>query len=109
MCAGWIADSENINLEVSRLDEVCSDGGLTRGGEILHEAQADVLVEGEAVAGGGDGPAELPVPVDGFPAPGPGVEVRVVVHRVQQQHNEQSLHPDLSLLQQGVLADEVDV
>ena len=68
MCAGWIADSENINLEVSRLDEVCCDGGLTRGGEILHEAQADVLVEGEAVAGGGDGPAELPVPVETVPA-----------------------------------------
>ena len=68
MGAGRVADSENINLEVSRLDEVCCDGRLTRGREVLHEAQADMLVEGEAVAGGGHGPAELPVPVELVPA-----------------------------------------
>ena len=32
--------------------------------EVLHEAEADLLAEGEAVAGRGDGAAELVIPVD---------------------------------------------
>ena len=110
MGTGWISHAKNINLKVSSFDKLRGDdAGLVGGTEVLDEAETDVFVEGEAVAGGGDRPAELVVPVDGLSPPGPGVEVSVVVHRVQQQHHEQSPHPDLLLLQQSVLADEVDV
>ena len=84
MGTGWISDAKNINFKVSSFDKLrCDDARLTGGTEVLDEAETDVFVEGEAVAGGGDGPAELVVPVDSFPSPGPGVQVSVVVHRVQ--------------------------
>ena len=110
MSTGWVSDTKDIDLKVSSFNKLRRDDARLVGvTEILDEAETDVFVEGEAVAGGGDGPAELVVPVDGFSSPGPGVQVSVVVHRVQQQHHEQSPHPDLLLLQQSVLTDEVDI
>ena len=84
MSTGWVSHAKNIDFKVSSFDKLrCDDARLVGGTEILDEAETDVFVEGEAVAGGGDGPAELVVPVNGFSAPGPGVQVCVVIHRVQ--------------------------
>ena len=83
----------DLHLEVTRLHEVLPDEpGLALLVLVLDEAQGDVLAQGEAEAGGGDGAAQLVIPVDGLAAPGPGVQVSGVLDRVQQQHHEQLPH-----------------
>lgn len=99
--------SRNVNLILSPVDELCCHHLLFSSvlGKIVHEAQADVALQGVAVGAAGGLAHILPIPVNGLSPPRPEVQVCVVV--VQDEHGEAFVHPIMLLLQQGISAKEV--
>ena len=90
--------SRNVNLIFSPVDEIRCHHLLLPCvlGEVVHEAQTHVALQGVAVGAAGGLAHVLPVPVNGLPPPRPEVQVCVVV--VQDEHGEALVHPVLPLL-----------
>lgn len=106
---GWVTLPGDVHLIVPTVDEVWSDGG----GQPVwawrrrHKAKADVALQGVAVGAAGGRPGQLTIAVDGLPPPGPQVQLGIVV--VEDQHDKSTRDAVLTLLQQGLAAEEVRV
>lgn len=99
--------SRDVNLILSPVDEICRHHLLFPSvlGEVVHEAQADVALQGVAIGTAGGLAGVQPVPVNGLSPPGPEVQVCVMV--VQDEHSQAFVHPVLPLLQQGISTNEI--
>lgn len=106
---GWVTLAGDVHLVVAAVDEVWSDrsGKPVWAWRRRHVPKADVALQGVAVSAAGGRPGELAIAVDGLPPPGPQVQFGVVV--VENQHDKSTGHAVLTLLQQGLAAEEVRV
>lgn len=97
----------DVNLVFSPVDEICCHHLLFTSvlREVVHEAQADVALQGVAVGTAGGLAHVLPISVDGLPPPRPEVQVCVMI--IQDEHSEAFIHPILLLLQQSISANEI--
>lgn len=106
---GWVALASNVHLIVAAVDEVWSDrcGQPVRAGRWGHKAEADVALQRVAVSAAGGRTGELAITVDGLAPPGPQVQFGVMV--LQNQHDESAEYTILTLLQQGLVTEEIGV
>ena len=114
----WILGTSDINLKDAVIEEflLVDESWLIKAlTKVLDEAETDLPVDAEAVAGGCDSSAEDALPVlmaftvDGLPAPGPAVLVHAVVLRQKLQHHEHFLDAVLILLHDRVSSNEINV
>ena len=113
-----ILGTSDINLKDAVIEEtlLVDECGIIKAlTKVLHEAETDLPVDTEAVAGGCDSSAEdafsvlMAFTVDGLPAPGPAVLVHAVMIRKQLQHHEHFLDAVLILLHDRVSSNEINV
>lgn len=101
---GLEALPSNVDLVLSLVDEVSRHHQLFSRLliKVVHEAQADVALQGVAVGTAGGLAHVAAVAENGLPPPGPEVHIRVMV--LKNEHGKALVHPVLLLLQQRFLA-----
>lgn len=97
----------DVNLVLSPVDKICCHHLLFPSvlREIVHEAQANVALQGVAIGTAGGLASVQPVSVNGLSPPRPEVQVCVMV--VQDEHSQAFVHSVLLLLQQGISTNEI--
>lgn len=94
----------NVDLVLALVDEVSGHHQLLSRLliEVVHEAEADVALQGVAVGTAGGLAHVAAVAENGLPPPGPEVHIRVMV--LENEHGKALVHPVLLLFQQHFLA-----